>query len=161
MMKTRKSFKEFQNKEITEFNSLLTISHFENNQQKKYWEIYDITSESAWDYIKQNNFELIKPLWQFLYNIKMYLHQKKKFYRLSIHLDEDIEEPDFKILVMFIESNISNLDEEILLIEEIGEIFDNITSEVLLMKGDEFNEKLAPIVYLLGERNYGITSISI
>jgi hypothetical protein len=89
----------------------------------------------------------------------LYLQQKEKFFRLSIYLDENFEEPDFKILAMFIETNISNIDEKILLINEIGEIFDNTTSEILLMKGEGFNEKLAPIIHFMGDLNYAHSSI--
>lgn len=148
------------NPTINALNYISTTSEF-GNQQNKYSEIHDIANESAWEYIKSSNFELIEPLWSYLYNIKLYLQQKEKFYRLSIYLDENIDEPDFKILAMFIETNIANLDEEILLINEIGEIFDNTTSEILLMKGEKFNDKLAPIIYFMGEINYGYASIRV
>lgn len=139
-------------------NYISTFSEF-GNQRLKQWEIYDIANEAAWEHIKSTNYELIEPLWLYLYNIKLYLQQKEKFFRLSIFLDENIEEPEFKILAMFIETNIANLNEKILLINEIGEIYDNSTSEILLMKGQDFNEKLSPIIYFIGDLDYANSSI--
>lgn len=121
--------------------------------QKEYVEIQGISSWNAWEYLKSYNLELIEPLWLFLYNIKIYLHQMDKHYRLSIHLDENLEEPDFKMVIILIETDISNLDEDILLTNEIGEIIDQRTTEILSMKGEEFNEKLAPVIYQLEKLN--------
>lgn len=142
-----------------DFDSNLQVNTSYWSQQRKYLELYDITSDNAWEYLKDNNFELLEPLWQFLYDTKLYLHQKEKFYRLSIDLEESVEEPDFKLLVLLIETNILNLDEEIMLINDIGEIFDKIALEAVLIKGEEFNEKLAPIIYLFGELKYASASI--
>ena len=117
---------------------------------KKYLDIHDIGDEKTWKFIKSGNYELFEPLWLFLEGIKNFLKRNQKLYRLTLHLENVPEEPNFDLLIISVETVLKNFDEKMALITKIGEIIDNITFELLILKGETFNERLAPIIYDVG-----------
>lgn len=106
---------------------------------------------ASFKYLNEIEPDLITPLTDYIKIISSYIEKKGFSNKLEVILQKDSEDKDFNVLIIVISASIDDIDEEIEMIVEIGELLDQKINDIISEKGDDFFEKLSDITYIIEE----------
>lgn len=136
---------------IGEFINQLIQTANKNNGMSTYLDTEDIMSISetnAANFFGHNN-DLVESLSTYTNEIKEYLRVLGKQDDVCITLQETPEIKDFKVIIINIKTEYSDLDEKLDLYDDIGDILNEITDKIAAEKGELMYDKLAGVSYLI------------
>lgn len=116
--------------------------------QTKFESIKELTTLDALNFLNEEP-SLIDPAYEYVKTIKTYLNENIPVYDMEVILQQDQHESEFKVLIVYIQADIEDIELELELTDNIGNLLDELDKEILENEGYDLTERLSNITFIL------------